>query len=137
MPFLYAQRNTEQSKLCSLLDTLSSSSKALAVEIPAFMSECRRLLASAHNVSNLSSSTSSDASTGTADQPWGQSREAYLAWRIEHSRQDDAAHPEKESNDDMISTTRSLASKGKAQDAAVSQVALVVEAVAKPCYYRL
>lgn len=101
-------------------DTLSSSSKSLAVEVPSFMAECRRLLSTSAGTSHLSSSTATTSSTDAAEQPWGQTREAYLAWRVNHSKQDDNMGQDKTSGDDMLGITRSLASQGTAQDAAVS-----------------
>lgn len=107
-------------------DTLSSSSKSLAVEVPSFMAECRRLLSASAGPANLSSSTATSSSADAMEQPWGQTREAYLAWRMNHSKHDDNTGQNKTNSDDMLGVTRSLATRGKAQDAAVSLLSLSV-----------
>ncbi|KAK9899983.1 hypothetical protein P389DRAFT_192277 [Cystobasidium minutum MCA 4210] len=105
-------------------DTLSSASKSLAVEVPSFITECKRLLSST-NATSPSASTATDvsAAANAQEQPWGQSREAYLAWRLNHSKHDNiidssSTSQDQSGNDEMLAVTRALAQQGKAQDAA-------------------
>lgn len=99
-----------------LSDTLTSTSKTLATEVPAFMSECRRLLAMPAPVTSL---TAAATEATAADQPWGDSREAYLAWRVEHSKREHENPSDKNSDHDITRLTKTLAAQGKAQDTAV------------------
>lgn len=81
------------------------------------MSECRRLLAMPSPATSLSSSFIAEGVA--ADQPWGDSREAYLAWRIEHSKQEEEVVGDGESFHDVVRINKTLTAQGQAQDTAV------------------
>lgn len=108
------ERLTEAHSYISFTDTLSGTSKTLATLVPSYIAECRSLL----NASNRKSQASTEKTVSSQQQPWKQSREAYLAWV--HARALEASSSQQQGHEDGIETlSRRLGGQGSAPDVRV------------------